>query len=208
MGGTINIMERTRNEHVQLLLTLFVTSIVISNVIAGKIVKVGFLSFPASVISYVFTFILVNLSFEIAGKEGAKRFVKLGFLAQIVASLLILMGLFLPADPLALDKAQAYKTILGLNWRITLASFGAYFTAQAVNLIVFSLKLAKNKSVLNFLSISIAQFFDTIVFTLIAFLGVYSNLLWLMISQYIVKIIVVFLLNPIFTIVNNKISKG
>ncbi len=201
-------MEKTKAEHSQLLLTLFVTGIVISNVIAGKIVKAGFLSFPASVISYVFTFILVNLSFEMVGKEGAKRFVKLGFLAQIVASLLILMGLFLPADPLVLDKAQAYKTILGLNWRITLASFCAYFTAQVLNLLIYNFKISKSKSVQNFLSISIAQFFDTIVFTLVAFLGVYSNLLWLMLSQYIVKVIVVVLLNPIFTIVNNKISKG
>jgi len=50
-----------------ILTTLFITGIVISNVIAAKVIKLGVFLFPASIISYTFTFIIANMMSDVVG---------------------------------------------------------------------------------------------------------------------------------------------
>lgn len=178
--------------------TLFITGIVISNVLAAKIVKIGVFIFPASIISYTFTFILVNMLSDVLDSKYSKVLVYLGFLAQSVASLLILMGLFMPSA--SVERGEAYKLLLGTNWRFTLASISAYGISQFANLYLFNLKLFDNTFLLNLFSVAVAQLLDTVVFTLVAFLGVYRGLVPMILSQYVIKVIIVLVANPVFLI--------
>ena len=179
-----------------ILTTLFVTSIVVSNVIAAKIVKIGVFVFPASILSYTFTFILSNMVSDILDKKYSSYLIWMGFLAQAVASGLVLLGLFMPAE--SIDRGEAYRLLLGMNWRFTLASFCAYGASQFLNYYIFNSKLLKSKFVANLVSVLIAQLFDTIVFTFVAFTGVYPRLWSMILSQYIIKVIIVVVTNPIF----------
>lgn len=176
--------------------TLFITGIVISNVLAAKIVKISVFVFPASIISYTFTFILINMLSDVLESKYSKMLVYLGFLAQAVASLLILMGLFMPSA--SVERGEAYRLLLGTNWRFTLASLSAYGVSQFANFYIFNLKFLNNPLLLNLFSVAIAQLLDTVVFTLIAFLGVYKGLLPMILSQYLIKVIIVMVANPIF----------
>jgi len=178
--------------------TFFITGIVISNVIAAKVVKAGPFLFPASIISYTFTFIIANMMSDVVDKERSKFLVYMGFLAQAIASGLILLGLFLP--PASIERGEAYKLLLGVNWRFTLSSLAAYGTSQFMNYYIFNSKLFKKSSTANFVSVLVAQFFDTLIFTLVAFLGIYSGLINMVLSQYVIKIIIVLVTNPIFLI--------
>ncbi|ODN30169.1 queuosine precursor transporter [Fervidobacterium thailandense] len=178
--------------------TLFVTGIVISNVLAAKIVKVGVFVFPASIISYTFTFILVNMLTDVLDGNYSKVLVYLGFLAQTVASLLILLGLFMPSA--SVDRGKAYELLLGTNWRFTLASVSAYGVSQFANFYLFSLKFFKNPLILNFFSVAVAQLLDTVVFTLVAFLGEYKGLVPMILSQYLIKVIIILVANPVFLV--------
>jgi len=179
-----------------ILTTLFVTGIVVSNVIAAKIVKIGAFVFPASILSYTFTFILSNMVSDILDKKYSSYLIWMGFLAQAVASGLVLLGLFMPAE--SIDRGEAYRLLLGMNWRFTLASFCAYGASQFLNYYIFNSKLLKSKFVANLVSVLIAQLFDTIVFTFVAFTGVYPRLWSMILSQYIIKVIIVVVANPIF----------
>jgi len=187
-----------------ILTTLFITGIVVSNVIAAKVIKLGVFLFPASIVSYTFTFIIANMMSDVVSKERSKFLVFMGFLAQVTASGLILLGLFLPSADI--NRGEAYRLLLGINWRFTLASLSAYGTSQLLNYYIFNSKFFKKASTANLISVLVAQFFDTLIFTLVAFIGVYDGLFNMVLSQYVIKIIIVVITNPIFLL--TKKMKG
>ncbi len=192
----VNTEKSDVERKLMILTTLFVTGIVVSNVIAAKVVKIGVFVFPASILSYTFTFILSNMVSDILDKKYSSYLIWMGFLAQAVASGLVLLGFFMPAE--SIDRGEAYRLLLGMNWRFTLASFCAYGASQFLNYYIFNSKLLKSKFVANLVSVLIAQLFDTIVFTFVAFTGVYPRLWSMILSQYVIKVIIVVVANPIF----------
>lgn len=185
-------------KRIMLFTTLFITGIVVSNVIASKVVKIGLFLFPASIISYTFTFILSNIVSDVIDKRYSKYLIFMGFLAQATASGLILLGLFMPAA--SIERGEAYRLVLGTNWRFTLASLLAYGTSQVINHYIFNKGFFKNALTANLFSVGIAQLLDTIVFTYVAFLGIYPNLWSMILSQYVIKVIIVLAMNPMFLI--------
>uniref|UniRef100_A0A7C5YEE2 Probable queuosine precursor transporter n=1 Tax=Fervidobacterium nodosum TaxID=2424 RepID=A0A7C5YEE2_9BACT len=185
-------------KRIMLFTTLFITGIVVSNVIASKVVKIGLFLFPASIISYTFTFILSNIVSDVIDKIHSKYLIFMGFLAQATASGLILLGLFMPAA--SIERGEAYRLVLGTNWRFTLASLLAYGTSQVINHYIFNKGFFKNALTANLFSVGIAQLLDTIVFTYVAFLGIYPNLWSMILSQYVIKVIIVLAMNPVFLI--------
>lgn len=185
-------------KRIMLFTTLFITGIVVSNVIASKVVKIGLFLFPASIISYTFTFILSNIVSDVIDKRHSKYLIFMGFLAQATASGLILLGLFMPAA--SIERGEAYRLVLGTNWRFTLASLLAYGTSQVINHYIFNKGFFKNALTANLFSVGIAQLLDTIVFTYVAFLGIYPNLWSMILSQYVIKVIIVLAMNPVFLI--------
>jgi len=193
-----------QEKNAMILTTLFITGIVVSNVIAAKVIKLGAFLFPASIVSYTFTFIIANMMSDVVGKERSRFLVFMGFLAQATASGLILLGLFLPSADI--NRGEAYRLLLGINWRFTLASLSAYGTSQLMNYYIFNSKFFKKASTANLISVLVAQFFDTLIFTLVAFIGVYDGLFNMVLSQYVIKIIIVVITNPIFLL--TKKMKG
>jgi hypothetical protein len=193
-----------QERNAMILTTLFITGIVVSNVIAAKVIKLGVFLFPASIVSYTFTFIIANMMSDVVSKERSKFLVFMGFLAQVTASGLILLGLFLPSADI--NRGEAYRLLLGINWRFTLASLSAYGTSQLLNYYIFNSKFFKKASTANLISVLVAQFFDTLIFTLVAFIGVYDGLFNMVLSQYVIKIIIVVITNPIFLL--TKKMKG
>ncbi|MGC8955631.1 MAG: queuosine precursor transporter [Fervidobacterium sp.] len=200
----MDILE-THLKRLMMFTTLFITGIVVSNVIAAKVVKIGLFIFPASIISYTFTFILSNMVSESLDRKYSKTLIYMGFIAQAIASGLILIGLFMPS--VSLERAEAYNIILGMNWRFTIASFLAYGTSQFINHYIFNKGFFDSVLIANLVSVGVAQFIDTVVFTFVAFLGVYENLWAMILSQYAIKVIIVIVMNPIFLLTNHLRKK-
>ncbi|MCP8615796.1 queuosine precursor transporter [Salirhabdus salicampi] len=180
---------------------LFATSIVIANVIAGKIIMVGNFILPAAVVMYAFSFLFTDVIHERYGKEEARRTILMGFGAQIFASIMIFLGMVLPVAPFAADTQTAYETLLGQNYRFVLASLIAYFISQHVDVYVFSyLKkktMDKHKWLRNNGSTFVSQFVDTLIFITIAFYGT-PELIVMVFSQYIVKLAIALCDTPLF----------
>lgn len=185
-----------------LLNVIFITSLIISNVVSNKIVQLGPLQVPGAVLCYCISFLCTDIIGELYGKGEANRAVKLGFICQLVASLLILLTQYLPAVDYAQDVAEAYTVLLGTNWRFFLASMTAYLISQSWDVWIFhklkTVTKGEHKWLRNNVSTMTSQFIDTIIFIGIAFYGNVPNLGVMIISQYIVKLILAVLDTPFF----------
>ncbi len=171
---------------------LFVTSLVISNVIAGKVVQVHGLIVPAAVVVFPLSYLLGDVLTEVYGYSAARRVIWLGFLCNLLAILAIWAGGMLPAAPFW-DGQPAYDRILGATPRILLASFIAYLVGEFANAMIMSrLKVAmqgRHLWVRTIGSTLIGQGLDSAVFITIVFFDVMPSgvLLGAIVTQWLVK---------------------
>jgi len=188
---------------------IFATSLIISNVLAGKLIMLfNWAVLPAAVVAYAITFLCTDIVDEIWGKEEAHRTVKYGFIAQIFACFLILMGKYLPVAPFAIETQKAYEVLLGQNWRIVIASLTAYVVSQNLDVIIFNrigvLTKGNKKWIRNNVSTITSQLIDTSIFITIAFAGRVPNIVMMIIAQYLIKVILALADTPIFYLLTKK----
>ena len=116
---------------------LFVTCLVISNVIAVKLAMVQGLVLPAGIIIFPVSYLLADVLTEVYGYRAARRVLWLGFFCNLLAVAAIWIGGLLPAAPFWGGQA-AYDQILGATPRILLASFAAYLVGEFANTMIMS----------------------------------------------------------------------
>lgn len=183
-------MQKT-NKNLLILNGIFITSLLIANVVSAKIVTFGGLVIPAAIVAYPLTFLMTDIIGEIWGKEQANQSVKLGFICQLISLILIGLAIILPVAPFADNQAE-FKGIMAQSFRVVAASLVAYYCSQSWDVWVFHKIREKgtgNKWLRNNLSTMTSQIIDTAIFITIAFIGSVPNI-WVMIgSQYLIKCI-------------------
>jgi len=179
---------------------IFVSLLVLSNILAVKIIEVGGLVGPAAVLVYALSFALSDTLVEIWGKEKVKYVIKVGFIASLISAIFIRMAISFPsADNWTLQ--QEFEMILGSNMRIVLASMVAYLVSQFHDVWSFNFwkKITGGKHLWlrNNLSTIFSQMIDTVLFIFIAFYGSGLPIISMMIGQYTLKLIIALLDTPI-----------
>ena len=174
---------------------LFVTTLVVSNIIAGK--QVAFTAtviLPAAVILFPLTYILGDVLTEVYGYRRCRRVIWIGFACNAVAVLAIAIGGWLrPAG--FWDGQDAYVRTLGAVPRIVAASFLAYLLGEFVNSFVLAkLKVATSGRLLWLRTIGstvVGQLVDSGVFITVAFIGVFpaGQVLRLVVTQWLFKVV-------------------
>lgn len=181
-------MQKT-NKNLILLNGLFLTSLLIANVLSAKIVTIAGAVIPAAVVAYPLTFLMTDLIGEIWGKEQANQAVRIGFICQLVSLVMIGLAILLPVAPFADNQAE-FKSIMAQSFRVVGASLVAYYCSQSWDVWVFHKlreKSTGHKWLRNNLSTMTSQILDTAIFITIAFVGTVPNI-WVMIfSQYGIK---------------------
>lgn len=180
---------------------VFVTCLVVSNMIASKLVLVGSFVFPAAVVAYPITFLLTDVIGEVWGKKAAKQTVYAGFLGSLFMLALVWFGKILPPAPFW-DGQTAYEMILAGTPRIVIASLVAYLVSQSHD--VWSFHFWKQKTngkhlwFRNNISTMTSQIVDTILFIGLAFFGVVpaTVLIGMIASQYVIKLMIAALDTP------------
>lgn len=196
---------------------VFAVSLVISNVVTAKLFATGInllgspLNLPGAALCYAITFLMTDVIGEIWGKAEANRTVRWGFVAQTLASLLILATQYLPTS--SEEVQQAYNTLLGQNWIFVIGSLTAYFASQTWDVWIFHKIRAKfdgdpkKRWIWNNSSTMTSQIIDTVVFIGISFgIGfgwlfdpaMHKPLLAMMIGQYVLKFILAACDTPFF----------
>ncbi len=177
------------------LVSVFVTSLVISNVIATKLISVFGFIVPAGVVAYPITFLMTDIIGEVWGKQVVKKVVWAGFFCSILAMALGLIAVYLPPAPFYTQQ-EFFAGLFGTVGRITIASLIAYLVSQFNDVHVFHyLKDKTNGKHLwlrNNVGTISSQFFDTAIFITIAFYGTMpiADLAMLAFSQWLFKVVI------------------
>lgn len=183
-------MQKT-DRNLLILNGIFITSLLIANVLSAKIVSFWGMVIPAAIVAYPLTFLMTDLIGEIWGKEQANKAVKLGFICQIASLIMIGLAILLPVAPFADNQAQ-FKSIMGQSFRVVAASLVAYYCSQSWDVWIFH-KIrdisTKHKWIRNNVSTMTSQMIDTAIFITIAFIGVVPNIWTMIISQYVIKVV-------------------
>lgn len=191
---------------------LFISILLISNVASAKIVKLGFLSLDGGTILFPLAYIFGDIFTEVYGYKRTRRIIWLGFVTNILmATIFMVVGKLPPA--LGWDNQFAYDAILGWVPRIVLASVCAYWVGSFSNsFILAKMKIFTKGKLLWSRTIGstlVGELFDTVIFCLIAFWGNISGglLLTIIISNYIFKVGVEIVFTPITYKVVNFLKK-
>jgi len=175
-----------------LVAALFVTSLIVSNIIAVKLIDVAGMILPAAIIIFPISYILGDVLTEVYGFARARQVIWLGFLCNLFAVVAITVGGLLPAAGFW-GGQEAYDIILGAVPRILAASFVAYLVGELVNAYVLArLKVAmegRHLWVRTIGSTLAGQLLDSAIFITIAFAGIMpvEVLLTAIVTQWLVK---------------------
>ncbi|MFI5285653.1 MAG: queuosine precursor transporter [Candidatus Dormibacteria bacterium] len=174
--------------------SLFVATLVASNILAVKIASVGPFSVPAAIVIFPLAYLFGDVLTEVWGYRVARMVIWTGFLANIIVVLFIAAAIAIPADPHYTDQA-AYARVLGESPRLVLASLTAYLLGEFLNAFVLArLKIATRGRFLWTRTIGstvIGQGVDSAVFISLAFAGVqpWSVLITIIRDVWVVKVL-------------------
>lgn len=132
---------RKTEENLIILRILFVTSLIISNEVTGKLFYTGIelfgvvVTLPGAVLCYAITFLMTDVIGETWGRKEADLTVKYGFIGQIVATVLIILTRYIPAADAEMQKA--YVKLLGQNYMFVIGSLIAYLASQSWDVFIF-----------------------------------------------------------------------
>jgi hypothetical protein len=185
-------------------LSIYLTSLFAANTLGLKImpflfgshISVGFICFPI-------VFIITDVIGEVYGKKIAKMFVLAGIISTALFIIYSLISLVLPWAEAGLWAKEGYNQMFGISARISIASLVAFAIGEyqdVISFFFFRKKIGEDKFWLRSnLSNLWSQFLDTVIFMLIAFLGVYDNhtLLILILTWWMYKVLMGALYTPL-----------
>ena len=213
---TPEIAQKTAPQfkYICLITSLFTTLLIVSNIASTRIIDFpGGLSFDAGTLMFPLTYIFNDVLTEVYGYNRSRRVIWTGFMALVISAVALWgVSLFPPAAGWGQD--QAWQSILGLMPRLVLASLLAYLVGEFMNSMVLAKLKTKTQGRhlwFRLIGSTVAgQFFDTLIFASVAFIGVLNWELWfhLVWSNYIFKLGVEILLLPLTILVLKSIKKS
>jgi queuosine precursor transporter len=209
----VNFVELDRRTKLFVnLAALFVTCLVLGDIIGGKlletvafgvpfVISVGMLPFPV-------TFLLTDLLNEFYGKKAARYVTLVGFVMASFTFLLLFVAVRLPWAPFTRETTwvgfdeTSFNRIFSGSQRMLVASMVAYLTAQLVDIGVFHFIKRLTGNRLLWLratgSTVVSQLIDTLCIQLIAWYGLLpaNKILSIIFTSYAVKVVIAFGLTP------------
>lgn len=172
---------------------IFVSCLLLSNIIAGKLITIAGAVLPGAVILFPLAYILGDVLTEVYGFGKARLVIWAGFFCNLLMAGVFYLVLALPS-PEFFTGGSAFALVLGMAPRIVLASLLAYWVGEFVNAMVLSrLKVFTRGRFLWLRTISstlAGQALDTIIFITVSFWGTMPNqvLAQMILYQYLFKV--------------------
>jgi uncharacterized integral membrane protein (TIGR00697 family) len=215
--------DRSRSYRwLSLVTAVFVSVLIISNIIAVKLIDVFGLVLPAAVILFPVAYIFGDVLTEVYGYSQARKVIWTGFFCNLIAVIAIWIAGLLPAASFwsagvftTADGAQnAYNAILGFTPRLLAASFIAYLVGEFLNSYVLAkLKLRTQGRFLWLRTISstiVGEGADSAIFISVAFLGIIPGpgLVTAILSQWLFKVAYEIIATPLTYWVVNLLKRA
>jgi len=200
---------------------VFVTTLVVSNIVAVKLVSLFGLTLPAAILLFPIAYICGDVLTEVYGYAAARRAIWIGFGSNLLAVVAISLAGRLPSSPFwtagvyasAEDAQRAYQAILGFAPRLLASSFVAYVVGEFLNAYVLArLKVATQGRRLWLRTIGstlVGQAADSAIFLTLAFVGILPPpaLAMAVLSQWLVKSAYEAIATPLTYIVVNSLKR-
>jgi hypothetical protein len=190
-----------------LLGALFITSLVVSNLIFKKffywypfdfeIFGTKLFEISVGILPYPITFLITDLISEIYGKKKANQVVVTGIFASLFSMFIVYTANVVPATDWSPVKDQMYTTVFGSTAIAVMASMMAYLFAQFIDIQIYHFwkRLTKGKHLWlrNNCSTFLSQFVDT--FTVLFLLCSFGEIEWslfigLLIAGFFFKVMI------------------
>jgi uncharacterized integral membrane protein (TIGR00697 family) len=195
-----------------LIVAIFITTLIVANVMAIKVISVAGLFLPAAIIIFPVSYIFGDVLTEVYGYRQARRVIWLGFLCNLIAVIAFTAGRYLPPAPFWTDQT-AYEQILGSTWLVLFASFVAYLAGEFVNSFVLAkMKIATKGRWLWARTIGSTLFgegIDSLIFITIVFSSTTpaDRLATMIVTQWLVKTAYEALATPLTYVVINFLKR-
>lgn len=190
---------------------LFGAVFMLANIASTKLITLWGVTMTGGAFVYPLAYILGGIIAEVYGYKRARQLIWSGMLCNIF--MVFFLQITIAAEPSIYWKNQhEYALILGAVPRIVVASLIAYLVGEFINsYFIAKFKIAYNGQNLisRILSSSVVAItMDTIIFVLIAYVGVIplSEMVPFIIRVYLFKLFCEFLLIPITMMVINKLK--
>jgi hypothetical protein len=185
-------------------LTLYITSLFAANTLGFKIMPFLFgTHLSVSVFFFPFVFLTTDVIGQVYGKKMAKNFVLAGFVSICLFLAYSLISLPMPWSQSGVWAKEAYNTIFGISFRMSIASLLAFVVAEYQDVFTFFFfkkKLGgRNFWLQSNLSNLWSQLLDTFIFMFVAFLGVYSikNIILMSLPWWLYKVAMGIIYTPL-----------
>lgn len=202
-----------RFKHLDHLINAFVVVLIISNLVAPKLVAIGDFRLSGAQILFPITYIFGDIFTEVYGYGASRRAIWTGFLAS---ALLAVMGMIIVALPPAPEwhDQEAFAKVFNFVPRLVVASLIAYWCGEFANAFVMArLKVVTEGKMLwvrTIGSTAVGQLVDTVVVIGLAFGGTVSLATMgnLILSGYLGKVIYEAAMTPVTYAVVNGLKKS
>lgn len=189
---------------------IFVTCLLMSNILAAKLLKIGAYSITAGVLVFPISYIINDIFSEIYGFEKTKKVIYAGFAMNIFMVLIFTLAIFLPS-PVWFENNDAFALILGTTPRTCFASLMAYLFGSLMNarVLVKMKEKSNNKfGVRAIVSTICGEFIDSLLFVTVAFIGKmpYNQIISMIIIQVLLKTLYEIICLPVTGNVVKKIK--
>ena len=191
---------------------LFVTTLLVSNIVSVKIVSVGWLTFDAGTVLFPLAYIVGDIITEVYGYRRMRRLIYNGVAALTLMTLTFCVVQLLPADSSWTGQA-AFESTLGVVWRLAIGSVTALFVGEIINAYVMGrMKVASRGRGLwrRMVSSSLAgNALDTAIFSTIAFAGTMpmTSFWQLIVTVFLIKMAVEIMVSPLTMRLIDRVKK-
>jgi uncharacterized integral membrane protein (TIGR00697 family) len=208
-AATVTAQDRATGQYryLEILINVFVVVLIVSNLIAPKMVAAGPLTFSAAQLLFPITYIFGDVFTEVYGYSISRRVIWTGFMAAALMAMFGMFAVWLPGAPGFKDQ-DAYRAIFGVVPRNLAASLLAYWAGDFANsFTVAKMKLWTNGKMLWTRTVGstvVGQAVDTTIVIVIIFWGQpVGTILNLIISGYVFKVVYEVVATPLtYAIVN------
>lgn len=191
---------------------LFAACLLISNIIASKIMMIGTWSVPAGVLVFPLAYIINDVIVEVWGYRKARLIIWAGFGVNLLAVLFFSLGIIVTPAPFY-DGQEAFSSVLGNTPRIVAASLLAYLVGSFLNAFIMSrfkvLTHGKSFSLRAVASTLVGEGADSTIFITVAFAGIFplGALFTMIFTQAIIKTAYEIAVLPLTILVVRKVKK-
>ena len=200
-------------KYLPLLGMLIITAQLAASVLGPRTISVGPFLLPGGIWSFPLTFFMWDIVTEVYGFKRARQLIWYYLFAQIIFAFLVDFGLQMPAAK-SVAYPQLYSMVLGNILKITISMVIAIICGDFVNCYILDrMRFLTNGKYLWMRLIgatALGELMTSIIWVVAFYSGtnLHPNLWYLIVSQYIIKILIEIALVPVTYLIVNFLKKN